>query len=184
MIIDLTFDEWDTAQTSNALRLRVQGMTLAQDSNDARLQPNAIPVHEHEGLYTDNNLNPVQHQSQITPNPPIPYRSPPRSIPQPINNRSNFFHSRSNNSHSSLPEASHPPVNNSRTSQPNISQFFRSLPPANPFPSNTTNHPIQTPVPPSQPTSPMNNNLTNFQDDQLDLSIDSSYQTRIDKGED
>ena len=52
-IIELGFTDQDAAETLAQLGLRTQGLTLAQDANDARLQQAAVPVDEHEGLYND-----------------------------------------------------------------------------------------------------------------------------------
>ena len=52
-IIELGFTDQDAAETLAQLGLRTQGLTLAQDANDARLQQAAVAVDEHDGLYHD-----------------------------------------------------------------------------------------------------------------------------------
>jgi hypothetical protein len=43
-IIDLGFTEYDAAETLAQLGLRTQGLTLAQDASNARLQQDAVPT--------------------------------------------------------------------------------------------------------------------------------------------
>jgi hypothetical protein len=172
MIMDLAFNEWDAAQTLTALQLRVQDMTLAQDSVDARLQPDAIPIDEHEELYANHDMSPIRDQHQATPNPSVRHQSPPRPSSQSTDRRpdiAEIFRSSSGNNRVSRSESSHPRSSHSRSSQSNISQFFRSLPARNPFSSNAANHPV--PSPP-QPAPPIDDHLSDFQDESATSTTD------------
>ena len=66
-IIELAFTDQDAAETLAQLGLYTQGITLAQDANDVHLQREAVPVNEHERLYTDSYLNPIFYRSSLPP---------------------------------------------------------------------------------------------------------------------
>jgi len=50
-IMDFAFTDVDTAETLTQLGLRVQGVTLAQDPANTRLQHGALAVNAHDALY-------------------------------------------------------------------------------------------------------------------------------------
>src|SRR2546421_488697 len=55
-IAERPFEEQEAAQTLLELGLRVQNVTLAEDTYDAKLQQDATHVDEHDELYGDDNL--------------------------------------------------------------------------------------------------------------------------------
>lgn len=182
-IMDLPFDNWGATQTLDALQLRVQNMTLAQDAGDARLQQDAIPVNEHDGLYTNTNLSPIPEQP--TPNHPIPTTRRPY-ISQSFRPQSSS--SRPSSSTPFNPPAGpssstpfNPPAGPSRSNQSSIARFFRSLPPRNPFAPDATGHTNTRPI---QPPSPTDDNLGNFQDDVAEPPTDHSSPSSVDNRED
>ena len=50
-IVNLTFTEWDAAETLATLGLRTQGLTLPQEPQAAQQQAQAVPIDEHYDLY-------------------------------------------------------------------------------------------------------------------------------------
>jgi hypothetical protein len=64
-IADRPFEEIEVAQTLAGLGLRVQGVTLAQDTIDAQLQQDAVHVEEHEALYHEGDPTGIEDQPTL-----------------------------------------------------------------------------------------------------------------------
>lgn len=110
-IAEHTFEDLVAAQTLQSLGLRIQNVILAQDAGDAQMQHDATSVDEHYTLYYEDEpaAGTTQNASSnlsVTTNQ-IQGSSPIR----PIQSSSN------------------------QSGQSHLTQFFRSLPPQNPFAS-------------------------------------------------
>ena len=79
-VLERPFTAEDAAVTLAQLGLRVQNITLAQNSADAELQEQAVPVDDHHTLYDAG--GPPDAADQLR-NPLIPSPSPPRREPAP-----------------------------------------------------------------------------------------------------
>ena len=148
-IVSLAFTEEDAAITLTQLGLRVQGVTLAQDAGDARLQQEAVPVDEHEALYQDNHLATGNHQQQNIANSPRDHQNASSTSSVPVT---------------------------SRAGRSDLSRYFPTLPPRNPLsalPSSLeTDRPITSR--PLQPPLPFVDDSPGFwQDDDDDYPIES-----------
>ena len=93
--LSMTADE-EAAVTLTQIGLRVSGLTLPQDTEDARLQQGATEVDEHRTLYSSDTLTAARNHH------PSPSQLSPRTAPFQSN-------------------------------QSQLSQFFSSRPPSNPF---------------------------------------------------
>ena len=72
--MDFAFTDVDTAETLTQLGLRVQGVTLAQDPANTRLQHGALAVNAHDALYQNNGVRTVGGQPQPSLDPTSPDR--------------------------------------------------------------------------------------------------------------
>jgi hypothetical protein len=109
-IAEHTFEDVQAAQTLQSLGLRIQNVLLAQDAEDAQLQHGATPVDEHHTLYYED--------------------EPTAGAPQNASDLSAI----DNRTQSSSPIQPIQPCLN-QSGQSHMTQFFRSLPPQNPFAS-------------------------------------------------
>jgi len=114
----------DATATLAQLGLRVQNMTLAQNSTDAQLQEQAVPVDDHHALYdSDDHLETTdQLRNPRIPSSP-PYRAPPSPPPPPREPGRPRRHSTTQSS-TSLPIPN--PLRDHRTQSPRRSSPARS----------------------------------------------------------
>ena len=130
-IISLAFTEQDAAETLTQLGLRVQGVTLAQDTGAAHVQQGAIAVNKHDQLYRATNT-----RRAINRSPPPPPVERPRLDQGP--------------SGPVAPPASRDPA------QSSLSRFFHTRPAPNPLASTASKQPTgQQRVRPSSPAPPL-----------------------------
>lgn len=167
-IVDLAFNDWDTAETAAALQLRVENLTLAEDPEDARLQRAAIPVDEHDALYANTDLSPIQKQREPTPGP----LNSPRQRPS-VASVVQIFRAAARSRRSRSPEALQPPSGPCQSSRPNTPPFFRSPSFQSPPPSDAARD--AAPSPPSSIPS-LDEILHNSRDDSFVPPTDHSHQ--------
>ena len=108
-------------ETPGQVGLRVQGLVLAQDGCDARHLQDARPIDEHNALYDD-----------VRPSRPPPSRNPQTHERLSAADFFRRFQRPSPLNPSSLHSALPTPIRGD-SNQAQLSQYFPTLPPANPF---------------------------------------------------